>query len=107
MDFWFILLELVVLVSGAMILGMLFERLGQNSISGYLVAGTIIGPGVVNFVSNRALIESMAELGVTLLLFSIGLEFSIRRLKSLGRTGLGEDLSKSQSPLWLLQAYAI
>ncbi|MFC1835521.1 cation:proton antiporter [Thermodesulfobacteriota bacterium] len=89
MDFWFILLELVVLVCAAMLLGMIFERLGQNSISGYLVAGTIIGPGVINFVSNRALIESVAELGVALLLFSIGLEFSIRRLKSLGRTGLG------------------
>lgn len=89
MDFWFILLELVVLVCAAMLLGMIFERLGQNSISGYLVAGTIIGPGIINFVSNRALIESVAELGVALLLFSIGLEFSIKRLKSLGRTGLG------------------
>ena len=89
MDFWFILLELVVLVGAAMILGMIFERLGQNSISGYLVAGTVIGPGVINFVSNRALIEIVAELGVALLLFSIGLEFSVKRLKSLGRTSLG------------------
>jgi CPA2 family monovalent cation:H+ antiporter-2 len=89
MDFWFILLELVVLVGAAMILGILFERLGQNSISGYLVAGTIIGPGVANLVTSRSLIDSLAELGVTLLLFSIGLEFSVKRLRSLGRTSLG------------------
>jgi K+:H+ antiporter len=89
MDFWYILLELVVLVGAAMLMGIVFERLGQNSISGYIVAGTIIGPSVINFVDNRALIESVAELGVALLLFSIGLEFSFKRLRSLGRTGLG------------------
>ncbi len=66
-----------------------FGRLGQNAISGYLVAGTLIGPSVLNLVSNKAFIESAAELGVALVLFAIGLGFSVKRLKSLGRTALG------------------
>jgi CPA2 family monovalent cation:H+ antiporter-2 len=89
MDFWIILVEMVVLTGTAMMLGLIFERIGQSSVSGYLLAGMLIGPSVFNLVSSRALVESLAELGVALLLFTIGLEFSIRRLRSLGRTAFG------------------
>jgi len=81
MDVWVFLLELVMLLAGAFILGAVAQRLRQSPIIGYLLAGTIVGPLLFN---TEAVIQS-AELGVSLLLFSIGLEFSFKRLKQLGR----------------------
>lgn len=85
---WGALLDLLVLLGVAMLLGALAERLRQSAILGYLLAGSLLGPGVLDVVSSRGLVDVIAELGVALLLFSIGLEFSWPRLKALGRTTL-------------------
>ena len=85
MDIWFLLMELVMLMAGAFLLGTLAQRLGQSTILGYLLAGTIIGP----VLFNAKVVNQSAELGVSLLLFSIGLEFSFKRLKQMGRMALG------------------
>ncbi|HET9066080.1 MAG TPA: cation:proton antiporter [Gemmatimonadales bacterium] len=63
-----------------------FERLKQPVILGYLLAGLLIGPHVpyVPIVADIETTETLAELGVILLLFTIGLEFSIRRLMRVG-----------------------
>lgn len=63
-----------------------FERLKQPVILGYLLAGMIIGPHVtlVPIVADVQTTETLAEMGVILLLFAIGLEFSIRRLLRVG-----------------------
>jgi CPA2 family monovalent cation:H+ antiporter-2 len=63
-----------------------FERLKQPVILGYLLAGLLIGPHVtfIPVVADEATTETLAELGVILLLFAIGLEFSIRRLLRVG-----------------------
>lgn len=89
METWTILLEILELLSAAMVLGIIFERLGQSSISGYLIAGTLLGPGFLNVVQNQQVVDGLAELGVALLLFTIGLEFSWQRLKSFGAVGVG------------------
>lgn len=61
------------------------QWLKQPVILGYLLAGLIIGPHVaVPLAADQATIETLAELGVILLLFGIGLEFSIRRLLRVG-----------------------
>lgn len=61
------------------------QWLKQPVILGYLLAGLIIGPHVaIPLVADRATTETLAELGVILLLFGIGLEFSIRRLLRVG-----------------------
>ncbi|MEP6590855.1 MAG: cation:proton antiporter [Gemmatimonadota bacterium] len=61
------------------------QWLKQPVILGYLLAGLLIGPHVaVPLVADQATIETLAELGVILLLFGIGLEFSIRRLMRVG-----------------------
>lgn len=88
MDIWNVLLDLVVLLSVAMALGLLFERLGQSAIVAYLLAGALVGPGVLGLVRSEASVRSLSELGVALLLFTIGLEFSWKRLKSLGVAAL-------------------
>ena len=80
MEIWFLLGEVLMLLGGAFIMGALAQRLRQSPIVGYLLAGMILGP----ILFNRDAMLSVAELGVALLLFSIGLEFSFNRLKSMG-----------------------
>ena len=87
-EIWQSLLEILLLLGLAMILGTVAERLRQSAIVGYLIAGAIIGPSVLGLVSNQQDIFNIAELGVALLLFSIGLEFSPKRLLSLGKIPL-------------------
>ncbi len=81
---WGVLLDILVLLAMALLLGTVAERLGQSVIVGYLIAGTLVGPNVLGWVSTQAELFSIAELGVALLLFAIGLEFSPRRLLTLG-----------------------
>lgn len=80
MDIWFLLGEVLMLLGAAFIMGALAQRLRQNPIVGYLLAGMILGP----ILFKRDAVFGVAELGVALLLFSIGLEFSFNRLKSMG-----------------------
>lgn len=85
MTLWHFLMEVVMLLGGAFVLGALAQRLRQSPIIGYLLAGAIIGP----LLFNAELVNQTAELGVALLLFSIGLEFSFERLLRMGRMAFG------------------
>ncbi len=61
------------------------QRLRQPVVFGYMLAGLIVGPHVpIPLVANEQLVHTLSELGVILLMFSIGLEFSLRRLASAG-----------------------
>ncbi len=81
---WSVLWDILVLLAMALVLGTVAERLGQSVIVGYLIAGTLVGPNVLGWISTQGELFNIAELGVALLLFAIGLEFSPRRLLSLG-----------------------
>ncbi len=81
---WETLAKLVLLLSAAFLLGVGARRLKQSAIIGYLLAGTILGPTLFD----RQALSDWGELGVALLLFSIGLEFSFGRLKRLGSGAL-------------------
>ena len=85
MDLWFFLMELVMLLGGAFLMGALAQRLGQSPILGYLLAGTVVGP----LIADPSAVNQAAELGVSLLLFSIGLEFSFTQLRKMGRMAFG------------------
>ena len=74
-EIWDVLFQLVILLASALAIGMLFERFGQSAILGYLLAGMLLGPGVFNLVSEESGVPVIAELGVSMLLFAIGLEF--------------------------------
>ena len=69
---------LILLVSIPMIV--IFNRIQLPSIVGFLIAGIILGPSVFKIISNPEQIEIMAEIGVILFLFSVGLEISLREL---------------------------
>ncbi len=58
-------------------LGYLTQRLGLSPIVGYLLAGTLVGPHTPGFVADAALAEQLAEVGVILLMFGVGLQFHI------------------------------
>ena len=88
MDLWSALFSILVLLSAALVLGVLCERLRQSPILGYLLAGTLLGPNALALISDSAEVSALAELGVALLLFTIGLEFSWGRLRRLGPAAL-------------------
>src|SRR6185437_1954134 len=63
----------------------LFHQFRLPSIAGFLVAGALIGPHGLNLISDIATVQVLAEIGIVLLLFTIGIEFSLRQLTSLRR----------------------
>jgi CPA2 family monovalent cation:H+ antiporter-2 len=85
---WQPLVDILLLLGMAMVLGMVAERLKQSAVVGYLIAGTLVGPGMLGWVESQEQIFQIAELGVAALLFTIGLEFSPRELVRLGRVPL-------------------
>ncbi|HOE13064.1 MAG TPA: cation:proton antiporter [bacterium] len=84
MDAWSTLTDVSILLAAALALGTIAEELRQSAIIGYLLAGMLVGPNMLGWVTVRGEVNVIAELGVALLLFTIGLEFSFRRLLSLG-----------------------
>ena len=66
----------------------LFERLRLPAVAGFLVVGAIAGPAGLQLVDEPERVRSLAEIGVVFLLFEIGLELPLERLRSLWRTAL-------------------
>ncbi|KAF3780389.1 K(+) efflux antiporter 6 [Nymphaea thermarum] len=72
--------DLVVVIVSATCGGIAFACAGQPVITGYLLAGSVIGPGGLSFVSEMVQVETVAQFGVIFLLFALGLEFSTTKL---------------------------
>ena len=81
----------------------LFHRLKQPVVLGYIVAGVIIGPHTPPFelIHDSETIRTLAELGVVFLLFSLGLEFSLRKLARVGPTAFIAALAEIVSMIWI------
>src|SRR5204862_4976064 len=81
-------LAVVMIVAG--LVTVVFHRFKQPVVLGYILAGVIIGPHTppFPFIKNQETIQTLAELGVILLMFSLGLEFSLRKLKQVGGTAV-------------------
>ncbi|XP_034699808.1 K(+) efflux antiporter 4 isoform X1 [Vitis riparia] len=73
--------DLVVVIVSATCGGIAFACAGQPVITGYLLAGSVIGPGGLSFVSEMVQVETVAQFGVIFLLFALGLEFSTTKLR--------------------------
>ncbi|XP_020261844.1 K(+) efflux antiporter 4-like isoform X1 [Asparagus officinalis] len=73
--------DLVAVIVSATCGGIAFACIGQPVITGYLLAGSLIGPGGLNFVSEMVQVETVAQFGVIFLLFALGLEFSTTKLR--------------------------
>ena len=68
-------------VLAALACGMILERLRQPAIVGYILAGALLGPSGLGFVQDRTGIDKLAELGVLMLLFLVGMELSVRAFR--------------------------
>lgn len=73
--------DITIIVVTALIGGLLAQKIKQPLILGYIVAGIVLGPFAAGVVHDAHEIELLAEIGVALLLFAIGLEFSLSELK--------------------------
>ncbi|KAG0492157.1 hypothetical protein HPP92_005555 [Vanilla planifolia] len=73
--------DLVVVIVSATCGGIAFACAGQPVITGYLLAGSLIGPGGLRFVSEMVQVETVAQFGVIFLLFALGLEFSTAKIR--------------------------
>lgn len=84
-----LLLDLATVLGVAALTSVLFQRLRLPAVLGYLLAGMIVGPHVpVPLVADLGNIRLMGELGIILLMFTIGLEFSLSRLLHAGPAAL-------------------
>ena len=85
-----VLLDLFILFAAAKIAGELFEAIRQPAVVGELLAGVIVGPHVLGLLGGgeTEVLEVVAELGVIILLFTVGLETSLADLRMVGRPAL-------------------
>ena len=84
LESWSFLGSVVLLLATAVICGVIARRLKQNPVVGYLAAGMLLGPTGMGLIGNNGQLRDLSELGVALLLFAIGLEFSYARLRQIG-----------------------
>ena len=75
--------DLVIILSFGVIIVAVFHKLKLPSIAGFILAGVLVGPQGFGFINDLHQVETLAEFGVALLLFSIGLELSLEKLKRL------------------------
>lgn len=96
------LTDLAVIMCVAALTTLIFRRIRQPVVLGYLVAGLIIGPHLpVPLVTDKALAHQMAEIGVVLLMFSLGLQFSLRRLIRVGLAAALVAIIECSLMIWL------
>src|SRR5713101_5831437 len=86
-----LLLQMLILLGATVAAAPTARYFGMSAIVGYLVVGVVIGPGVFGFFRQPATVLAVAELGVVMLLFLIGLELKLSRLLDMRRAifGLG------------------
>jgi monovalent cation:H+ antiporter-2, CPA2 family len=80
-----LLTDLVVIFAAAVLVVLLLSRVGFPSIAGLIVAGVLVGPRSLGLIDERARVDVLAEVGVISLLFGVGLELPLSRLKHLLR----------------------
>jgi glutathione-regulated potassium-efflux system ancillary protein KefC len=97
-----VLLFMVILFGAALLAVPVTARLGLGSVIGYLIAGVLVGPEVLAWVNNPEKILHLAEFGIVLFLFLIGLELNLKRLWTMRRTIFG--LGSAQLVLTILLA---
>ena len=82
MDEAHVLRDILIIFSVSIGVVFLFQKLHLPSIAGFLVVGTLVGPYGLNLISDHDQIQVLAEIGIILLLFTIGLEFSLSHIKA-------------------------
>ena len=94
-------LATVMLIAG--LTTVIFQRLRQPVVLGYIIAGVLVGPYTfpIVFIHDEQTIRTLSELGMILLLFALGLEFSLKKLREVGGAALVAALCEIVLMLWL------
>jgi CPA2 family monovalent cation:H+ antiporter-2 len=90
-----LILTLTCALTAALVLGYITHRLSLSPIVGYLLAGIVVGPATPGFVANKHLADQMAEIGVILLMFGVGLHFDLKDLLAVRRAAIPGALGQS------------
>src|SRR5213594_4417983 len=85
MSEYHVLKDLAIIFAVSLLVILVFHRIKLPALPGFIVAGVLLGPNALGLVSDVHQVESLAEVGVILLLFTIGIEFSLSRLREMGR----------------------
>ncbi len=99
---------IAIVAVAATLCGLLMARFKQPEIVGYILAGIILGPSGIGLVSDRDQVGALAELGVLMLLYFVGMELSLRSFRHLWRIGLISTVMQvggSFLAMWALTAY--
>lgn len=83
-----VLLDILVVLLAAKLAAELAERVGMPAVVGEILAGVVIGPSALGLVGTSEALSVLAELGVILLLFQVGLEMDLAELGAVGRASL-------------------
>ena len=84
-------------LSAAWLLGLLTKRLGLSPIVGYLLGGVVIGPYTPGFVGDEKIAHQLAEIGVILMMFGVGLHFNLKDLVAVRRIAIPGAVVQSLS----------
>ena len=85
---------IAILLAAALLGGLLAHRLRQPVILGYLIIGVAIGPHALGLVGDVDIVEAAATIGVSLLMFTLGMEISIAQLREVGKIGIWGGVSQ-------------
>ena len=92
-------LSIIVTLAGglavALVFGWVTQRLGLSTLVGYMLAGIVVGPHTPGFVADTALASQMAEIGVILLMFGVGLHFHPQELLRVWRIAVPGAIAQS------------
>src|SRR5216117_2188762 len=94
MSEYHVLKDLAIIFAVSLLVILVFHRIRLPALPGFIVAGVLLGPNALGLVSDAHQVESLAEVGVILLLFTIGIEFSLSRLREMGRQVVVGGLSQ-------------
>jgi len=103
----FALIPVLVLLAGGVLAVVACRSLGLPPIIGYLATGVILGPHALGLVADSQTVRHLAEFGVVFLMFSIGLEFSLPKLRAMGRSVFGLGLAQVAVSIALCVAAAL
>jgi len=95
---------IIVLLAAAVVVSALFRRWNMPSMLGFLLVGLLLGPHSIAWLPDNPDTSDLAEFGVVFLMFSIGLEFSLAKLKAIRTTALGFGASQVLSFIVLTTA---
>lgn len=95
--------DLAIVMIVAAVTTLLFQRIRLPAVLGYIIAGVIIGPNSPPFplVEDQDAIEILGQLGIVFLLFGLGLEFNLRKLRKVGATAVGAGSLEILLMLWI------